>query len=108
MKSLSPKRSVLCATVVLGALAAASAPASAHYYTTRCNDGYCYQVRCDDDGDDCDRVSGHYRPYYYEPRYHGGYYGGYYGNWGYPSFGFTYYGGDHAWRHHEEDEDEDE
>ena len=52
------KKAALVSLVALGVLGLTAVPASAHYYTTRCDaDGdRCYQVYCDDDGDNCVRV----------------------------------------------------
>ncbi len=93
----------LCATVALGAFGAGVVPASAHYYTTRCDrDGDdCYRVRCDDDGDDCSRVYG-YSHSYYRPRYYSYSYGY---NYGYPHrYGYYgYYSNEH--RAYDDDDD---
>jgi hypothetical protein len=110
--SKSLKRASLLAVVSAGFLGAASVPAAAHYYSTRCDrDGDdCYRVRCDNDGDDCDRVrQRHYGSSYGYGGY-GGYGGGYYQsrpylNWGYYNNGYE---GNHESREHEEEEEENE
>jgi hypothetical protein len=112
------KRTVLLAVVAAGTLVAATIPASAHYYTTRCDrDGDdCYTVRCDDDGDDCVRVRHYYRGGYgsYYGRYGNyGYYGngngyngnGYYGN-GY--YGYRYSNPYNGYYSHRRDDDDDD
>lgn len=48
-------------------LAASATPAQA-YTMQRCNDDGCYRVRCDDDGDNCVRISSYYGSSYYVRR----------------------------------------
>lgn len=112
--SISLRRTALLAIVSAGAIGATVAPATADYYTTRCDrDGdNCYTVRCDNDGDDCDRVHhrSYYRNYYGRSYYGNGYYGNYnnsyYGN-GY--YGNGYYGDNYRdYRRDSRDRDEDE
>ena len=97
----------LCAAVALGALGTATAPASAHYYTTRCDRyGDCYRALCDNDGDDCYRAHNYYHRYYrphYRPRYYGYGYG-----YSHPSYNIGIYGsnGSYGSWHHDEDDDD--
>ena len=100
-------KQVLVACIAsLASAAAFSAPASAHYMSTRCDrDGDdCYRVVCDDDGDDCRTVDHFHRDYrpnwgmYSYPGSGGAYFGsgGYYGR----PYGYGY-----GWRHEEDDDD---
>ncbi len=100
------KRGAFLALAAVGAIGAGVAPASAHYYTTRCdNDGdRCYRVVCDNDGDTCHRTG--YGSYYGSGYYGRTYYNGYSHN--YPTFSFGFSNGDYDhrdWRHYDDDDD---
>ena len=77
------KQTALFSLVAFSTLGLTAVPASAHYYTTRCDrDGdSCYQVYCDDDGDNCQRVR--------HPRYSNSYGNGYGKGNGY-DYGYGY------------------
>jgi hypothetical protein len=62
------KYAALAALLGLGAAVTASAPASAYIVRTSCFGDDCYRERCNNDGNDCMRISYRdYDRYRYEP-----------------------------------------
>ena len=64
----STKIGLAAAAVALGVTAFAATPAAASYVSERCNSYGCFHVRCDNDGDNCRRVSSYYDSDYVAPR----------------------------------------
>jgi hypothetical protein len=64
----STKIGLAAAAMALGVTAFTVTPAAASYVSERCDSYGCFHVRCDNDGDNCSRISSYYESEYVVPR----------------------------------------